>query len=200
MDDLRSEDGALVKRMLAGDERAFEEFFERYFPGLYRFALIRLGDEDAAEEVAQASLSKAVQKLATFRGEATLFTWLRTFCRHEVGAHYERQGRLRAQLEPLADIAETRAAVDLLGRDATGPEEALRRKEVAQHVQLTLDGLPPHYGDALEWKYIQGLSVKEIAERLGMGAKAVESLLTRARDAFRDGFAGPGTVVKGWET
>ena len=43
------------------------------------------------------------------------------------------------------------------------------------------------YGDALEWKYVQGLSVKEIAARLNLGAKAAESLMTRARQAFRDG-------------
>jgi RNA polymerase sigma-70 factor (ECF subfamily) len=54
---------------------------------------------------------------------------------------------------------------------------------------VTLDCLPPWYGDALEWKYIHGLSVKEIAERLNLGSKAAESLLTRARKAFREGFA-----------
>ena len=56
-------------------------------------------------------------------------------------------------------------------------------------MQVTLDHLPSRYSDALEWKYIQGLSVNEIAARMELGPKAVESLLTRARRAFRDGFA-----------
>jgi RNA polymerase sigma-70 factor (ECF subfamily) len=56
-------------------------------------------------------------------------------------------------------------------------------------VRSTLDHLPGRYGDVLEWKYLQDLSVNEIAERLGVGYKAAESLLTRARAAFRDGFA-----------
>ena len=50
---LNFRDRTLARRMLAGDERAFDEFFEGHFPGLYRFALTRLDrDEDAAEEVA----------------------------------------------------------------------------------------------------------------------------------------------------
>ena len=53
-------------------------------------------------------------------------------------------------------------------------------------VEATLDSLPGRYGEVLEWKYIDGLSVTEIAARLGVGAKAAESLLTRAREAFRD--------------
>ena len=71
---------------------------------------------------------------------------------------------------------------------ADRPEAALRRNETSRLVQLVLDRLPGHYGDALEWKYIDGLSVAEIAERLNVGAKAAESMLTRARTAFRDAF------------
>jgi DNA-directed RNA polymerase specialized sigma24 family protein len=57
---------------------------------------------------------------------------------------------------------------------------------------VALDHLSPHYGEegqALEWKYLDGLSVKEIAARLRLAPKAAESLLTRARRAFRDGFS-----------
>ena len=56
-------------------------------------------------------------------------------------------------------------------------------------VQVVLDYLPRRYGDVLEWKYMQGLSVKEIAQRLEVAPKAAESMLNRARIAFRDGFA-----------
>jgi hypothetical protein len=71
------DDKTLTRRLLAGDEPAFEEFFNDYFPRLFRFALPRVGgDEDAAEEATQAALVKAMEKLHTFRGEAALFTWL----------------------------------------------------------------------------------------------------------------------------
>ena len=52
-----------------------------------------------------------------------------------------------------------------------------------------LDYLPSRYSQALEWKYCEGLSVNEIAERLEVGAKAAESVLSRARVAFREAFA-----------
>lgn len=55
-------------------------------------------------------------------------------------------------------------------------------------MHVTLDRLPGSYANALEWKYVEGLPVAEIAGRLGLSPKAAESLLTRARTAFREGF------------
>jgi RNA polymerase sigma-70 factor (ECF subfamily) len=175
--------------MLAGEERAFDEFFDGHFPGLYRFALTRLNhDEDAAEEVAQAAICKAISKMRTYRGEAALFTWLCTFCRHEISAYYRRTRKAAAQVDLVEERPEVRAALESIGATLEGPEQALDRDEVARLVQVTLDQLPPHYGNALEWKYLEGLSVKEIAGRLKLSPKATESVLTRARAAFRDAF------------
>jgi len=182
-------DRGLVRKMLAGDEQAFGECFDGHFPGLYRFALTRLGhDEDAAEEVAQATMCKAMTKLATYRGEAALFTWLCTFCRHEIAAYRRRNRMTPRQLDLIEDTPEVRAALESAAGAFEEPDRALDRAEVARLVQVALDRLPPHYGHALEWKYLDGLSVKEIATRLKLSPKAAESLLTRARGAFRDGF------------
>ena len=181
-------DRFLVRRMLRGDESAFAEFFEANFGALFRFALPRLGgDAHAAEEVVQATLCRAVRKLSTFRGEAALLTWLCTFCRHEISAHLEKEGKRPPMVEWIDDLPEVAAALDSLAA-AARPEAALQRSETARLVQVILDRLPQRYGDALEWKYIDGLSVGEIAERLGIGPKAAESTLTRAREAFRDAF------------
>jgi RNA polymerase sigma-70 factor (ECF subfamily) len=183
-------DRALVRRLLAAEERAFDEFFAAHFPGLFRFALVRMGDDgDAAEEVVQATLCAAVRRLDTYRGEASLFTWLCTFCRHEISGYYRRSRRAQPALRLPEDLADVQAALESLAAVEGGPEESLRRKELMRLVRVALDHLPPHYGDALEWKYIDGLSVAEIGARLEVGTKAAESLLTRARNAFRDAFA-----------
>ena len=183
-------DRGLVRRMLAGDERAFDDFFEGHFPGLYRFALTRLNrDEDAAEEVAQATICKAITKLGTYRGEAALFTWLCTFCRHEISTFYKRNKLAARHVDLIEDTPEVRAALESSSGMVEGPEKALDRAEVGRLVQVALDQLPTHYGNALEWKYLEELPVKEIALRLKLSPKAAESLLTRAREAFRDGFA-----------
>jgi RNA polymerase sigma-70 factor (ECF subfamily) len=181
-------DRFLIARMVRGDEGAFGEFFEAHFGPLFRFAMPRVGgDANVAEEVVQAALCRAVRKLSSYRGEAALLTWLCTFCRHEISAHFEKVSRVPPMVELLDDIPEVRAALESLGA-AERPEAALRRNETSRLVQLVLDRLPGHYGDALEWKYIDGLSVAEIAERLNVGVKAAESMLTRARTAFRDAF------------
>jgi RNA polymerase sigma-70 factor (ECF subfamily) len=179
------DDRLLVRRMSRGDEAAFTDFFESHFPPLYRFALRRMGgNEQAAEEIAQTTLCNAMRKLGTYRGEASLLTWLMTFCRHEIFAYAQREQRLPAMVDLAEDSVEIRAAFESMGAD-----DALLRKERSELVQSILDRLPLRYGDILEWKYLEGLSVVEIAERLGVSPKAAESQLTRARVAFRDAFA-----------
>lgn len=182
------DDKRLVKQLLGGNERAFNRFFDENFARLYRFALVRLADDpDAAREVAQITLSKAVQKLHTYRGEAALFTWLCSICRNETSDWLARQGRYRDHIVLTEDFAEVRAAVESLQAPVRlGPERQFRRAELVRLIQVALDNLPANYGDALEWKYIEGYTVQEIAERLGMGREATQSLLARARRAFAD--------------
>jgi RNA polymerase sigma-70 factor (ECF subfamily) len=187
---MSTSDVALARRILAGDEEAFEEFFDRYFPRLFRFALPRVGgNEGTTEEIVQRVLIRALSHLRTYRGEAALFTWLCTVCRREIAAWRQRESGLR-EVSFFDDRPALRAALDALAAaDADDPEAALRRRELSSIVQLTLDHLPGRYGDVLEWKYMQGLSVDEIAGRLGIGYKAAESLLTRARAEFRRAFS-----------
>jgi RNA polymerase sigma-70 factor (ECF subfamily) len=188
---LEHADKQLANRMLDGDEPAFEEFFESYATALYRFAASRLGpDSQQAEEVTQATLLKAITKLDTYRGEAGLFNWLCTFCRHEISAYYKRRKRRPREVELTEESHEIRRALDSAAGGAhDAPDTSLSRKELADQVHAAMAELPPRYGDVLEWKYLDGLSAREIAGRLGLSLKAAESLLTRARKAFREGFA-----------
>jgi RNA polymerase sigma-70 factor (ECF subfamily) len=178
----------LVRRMLGGDEGAFDEFFADYFPRLFRFAVLRLRDPDAAEDIVQTSLIAAVRHLGSWRGEATLFTWLCTICRREIGAWEKRTSR-RVTVSIAEDDPGLRAALESIGAAAEAPDAGLERADTGRIVQLVLDHLPPRYSRALEWKYLEDLSVDDIAARLRCTPKAAESLLTRAREAFRDAFA-----------
>jgi RNA polymerase sigma-70 factor (ECF subfamily) len=182
------DDRALVDKLLARDERAFAEFFDTYAPRLFRFAMRRAADEDLAEEITQTTLIAAVGKLKSWRGEASLFTWLCTIARRQLMDHWRKTAR-QPELRPFDDDPDVRAALESLASGGDHPDAALDGHRLAERVQITLDYLPDRYGDVLEWKYLQGLSVNEIAERLGSTPKAVESTLTRARQAFREGFA-----------
>ena len=167
MDPTLADDQQLIQRMLAGDERAFEAFFSAYFARLYRFALPRLnGNVESAREVVLSTLTKAMRKLADFRGESGPFTWICQICRHEV-VDYIRAERRSRHVVLIDDQPDLRMAIE----SVEAPEEydlvrSYGRAEVGRLVRTVLDRLPASYGDALEWKYIEGQSVETIGERL----------------------------------
>src|ERR1044072_1621665 len=107
-------DRELVRRILGGDERAFDEFFADYFPRLFRFAVVRLPAPDAAEDIVQISLIAAVRNLGSWRGEATLFTWLCTICRREISAWEKRTSR-RGGVSLVEDDPRVRGALEAVG-------------------------------------------------------------------------------------
>jgi RNA polymerase sigma-70 factor (ECF subfamily) len=176
----KSEDLELVGRMLGGEEEAFEAFGQRYGTALYRFAASLLaGDRDLTRDLVQTTMTKALAKLDTYRGEASLLTWLCTCCRNEIRMHFRRLRAAPPELELEDEVA------PVAGDPSRDPESLLLRREAARRVHMALDLLPGHYARALEWKYVEHLPVDEIAARLGVRPKAAESLLTRARQAFR---------------
>lgn len=182
-------DRQLVDRLLRAERAAFDEFFNEYYPKLYRFVKRRIPhDPSAAEDVAQATLCRGLESLRTWRGEAALMTWLCTLCRRELGTRW-REARPYATAPVLAeDDPEVRAALESLLAADTDPLLAAGRAEVRDSICGALDYLPAPYADVLEWKYVRDMSVADIARRLGRSVKATESLLTRARDAFRETF------------
>ena len=98
-----------------------------------------------------------------------------------------RQGRYQQHIVLTEDLPEVQAAVDSLQMPAEdSPERAYQRVETVRLIQVALDRLPARYGDVLEWKYVEGHSVKEISVRLDIGTEAAQSLLARAKRAFAD--------------
>ena len=181
-----ADDRMLAARMRDGDDRAFNELVERYSSPLYRFSLARLdGNRDLALETVQSAMAKAIARIDTYRGDSSLLTWLCACCRNEILMHHRRARSAPREVE-LAD--ETQPAAGSPTRSEPDPESKLLRVETSRLVHMTLDLLPRRYAQALEWKYVEQLPVLEIARRLGLGPKAAESLLVRARNAFRAGW------------
>jgi len=168
-----AEERELVIRLRAGDESAFETFAEHYIAGLYRFALRRLNhDRELTREIVQSTVCKVIEKFDSYRGEAPLFTWLCACCRNEIAAHFRRAGRRPKEVELDEGIEQSQP-------DGTDTTEV---------VHAALDRLPPTYARAMEWRYLDGLEVAEVAQRLALTYKAAESLLSRARSAFREAY------------
>ena len=182
-----SRDRRLARRILGGDERALRCFFDEYFPRLYRYARHRLPSEADVDDVVQVVLSQAARRLETYRGEATLLTWLVQICRHEISRQLHRNQRDADMMTPFLNDDLLRAVVESIENGSgDSPEAGSRRLELISLVQFALDQLPEHYATALELKYIQGFNSREIAVRLQTSDEATQSLLARARRAFRE--------------
>jgi RNA polymerase sigma-70 factor (ECF subfamily) len=123
-----------------------------------------------------------------YRGEAALFTWLCQICRHEIVDYLRAHKRYSEWVVLIDDSPELRAAMETIQAPLTDdPVHRYGTGEARRLIQAVLDRLPARYGDILEWKYIEGRSVEEIGQLLGVGHTAAQSLLARARQAFREG-------------
>lgn len=181
-------DKRLANRLTRGDERAFKEFFDAYFERLYRFARSRLGDDDEAiKDVVQLTMTRALRKIHTYRGEAALFTWVCRLCRNEISDFIARNKRHVENHLPL-DEPLMQSVLELVTDQQGKPDQLCERAQIGELVRHVLDHLPAAYGDVLEWKYMLGLSVEEIAKRLGTTRIAAQSALGRARESFRQSF------------
>ena len=176
--------------MLDGDEAAFESFFDAVYPALYRFALARLGgDADAAGDVAQAAHVQGDREAAhlSWRSGAAHMA-VHLLPPRDLRLLHAATRRTRTSSSPRTSPRSGPHSNRCAPRRSRIPTRRSIASRLAAFVQRVLDQLPSHYADALEWKYIDEVPVQEIASRLGLGLKAAESLLTRARAAFRDAF------------
>lgn len=185
---MRKSDRYWLKKLKSRHTRDFNAFFDHFFPRLYRFAFARLGSASLAEEAVQEALSRGIMKIDTYLGEAALFSWLCSITRHEMGRILKRE-TTRSERDLALDDESVIGALDSLeSLLAEGPEARCEQALLARRVKLTMSILPPHYADLLEWRYLQGESVNDIAIRINKSYKAVESMLSRARALFRDAF------------
>ena len=180
------DDLALVRQLLDGDPDAFNFFFDHYYRRLLRFALPRLTmDTYAAEEVSQITLTRAMEKLGSFRGEARLMTWLCAICRREITEWIKQQCPYPVSLALDEGDDLLSATLSHLSTTSKNPDTALERQEINRHILDVMDQLKEKYRNILFMKYVNDYSITEIANNLGLSNKATESLLNRAREKFR---------------
>ena len=178
----------LVSALLAGNEAAFAAFYNAYFARMYRFCSSRVNHPENCNDIVQQSMTNAMRYLHTYRGEASLLTWLFQITRNEIASWHKQYSKNDAQTTHIDDNASLLAALESVPALLDGsPLEVSHDVKIL--VQTTLDALPSAYGTVLELKYIEGLSVQEIAAQLSMGATAIQSLLARARKAFKTVFS-----------
>jgi RNA polymerase sigma-70 factor, ECF subfamily len=168
-------DRRLRRAVLAGDEHAWRTWYEEHFAAVRAYVLWRCGGlHDRADEVTQETWLTAVRRVRDFdpaRGDFR--RWLRGIAAHLLHNLFRKDQRRNGQVP-------TRA-------EPTGPpaDAALEERERAERVAGALAALPDRYEAVLRARYLEGRTVEEIAAAGGQTPKTIESLLTRARQAFR---------------
>lgn len=177
MNEVVIDERKLVSQLLCGSKRALRVFYKSYARRMRFFVGKRVGSADDVEEILYDVMLSAFDSLALYSGRSSLFSWLCGIARHEIADYYRRQKIKTVVFSRLPFIE------DFVSKALT-PDAKLMRAEYEKRVQMALEAILPRYREVLELKYMDGLSVREIAEKLDMSFKACESALTRARRAF----------------
>lgn len=170
------EEQLLRQAVIRGDERAWRILYNRCFDSLYAFIDYRTGHKrDRSEEIAQECWMVAVRRIDSYEPTRSSFgTWLRGIAVNIIRNHirsWKRENGFEArEAKPIE----------------TNPDPSI---EMTEQIGLALTTLPERYRAVLHAKYEEELTTAEIAGRWGESRKAVESLLTRARNTFREAYA-----------
>lgn len=170
---------ALLSGLRSQDPTAVQDLSDHYLPSVWRFVYIKVqSDRHLAEDIVSETVLALIKAAAD--PEFTIQNpggWLRTVASNKIADHFRAAARVQHLIDDAKQNSETFDA-----DDAAKQHELLERRNEIRNV---MDELTDQQRTALEWKYVEKLSVREIAERLDTTEKAAESILFRARKDFR---------------
>jgi RNA polymerase sigma-70 factor (ECF subfamily) len=171
----RASEAELLAAAAAGKHEALRWLLDDVAPIVYGFVFARVGgDEATAEDLLQETLLEAVRSAATFRGESAVSTWLCTIARRRLARYYETERRAEVARGSLR-LVDTHVAAGL------GADLVERQDEVVR----ALGRLPALQRQVLVLKYLEELSVEDIAGQVSRSRVQVQSLLQRGREGLR---------------
>jgi RNA polymerase sigma-70 factor (ECF subfamily) len=163
--------------VLVQDPVAFRHWYDLVLPRVYRYLLARAGDSGLAEELTQQTFVEAIRNRRKFDGRSDVVTWLCAIGRNKLVDHYRRSGRDADRQERL--------------RVVEGAPDHVASFDERDAIRRALDQMPADQRLALVFRYLDQMSVRDVAAQLGRSEKAAESLLGRARESFRQAYGGP---------
>ncbi len=170
---------ALVRKAQSGDQHAFRRLVERCHRQVYRWALVRTGDADDADDVAQNVLVRLSTHLGCYDGRSRFTTWLYRVTANTAGGFFRRRAARRRAEERSEQQADNPTIV------ATDPVAEIHTANVAGIVREFFDTLPARQREILDLADLQGFQPAEIAEMLRMNPVTVRAHLFRARRTLR---------------
>lgn len=175
------EEEDLFRRLQAGDLDAVRTLFERYRPRIYRVCLHYTGNAEDARDIVQEVFVRAFRGVGQFRGDSALSTWL-TRIAMNLCLNFRRDRHTAATL---LDQREEVVRANMPPVVPPGPEEELRRKELAQRIRRLVDTLPKRERMAFVMKFYNDMKIREISEAMQISEGTVKSFLHRALVTLR---------------
>lgn len=170
-------DRELLDSIRAGDHRAFQDLYERYFPRVYNFAYARLRNRADAEEAAQDTFTAVFRSIDAYRGQASLLSWVYGIAKNTVNNQIRRSRAHENRIE--------RAQSELTGParalDAYNPEERLNFRRCADAVDQALTSVTGWQAEVFKLRHFDNMPIQEIAERMSRSNDAVRSSLYRVK-------------------
>ncbi len=169
------DDAELIARIRSQDRSAFETLFQRYYARVFSFVDRRLGDPSLAEETVVDVFFEVWRNAASFRAESRPSTWLFGI------AHFKSLAASRSRRRASRVVAMDDAWLSRTPSEGRPEEELSARQAIARLDELLLT-LGSEQREAVQLVWIEGLSHKEAAERLGVSTNAVKLRVMRARE------------------
>lgn len=170
-------DQKLVREILTGSEKALREFYQTYSLKLFNYILRKVAKTEDSQELLQDTLFASLDAMRDYAGQSSLLTFICAIANHKVIDFY-RKKRLKqiifSQMPSLGNLVS----------ELLTPEERYNKTELRQKIKDCFLKLPERYQTILRLKYVEGLTVLQIAQDLKETVKSVESALFRARKAF----------------
>ena len=175
-----SDDMQLVRRALARDGDAFRTIIKTHNQRLYRIARGVVRNDSEAEDIVQEAYVKAFAHLDAFRGDSSLATWLSRIVINEALGRLRKRRRTVAMPEnPQAEI------IRFPLNPSDDPERTMAQRQILALVERATDSLPDLYRMVFVARMIEGLSIEETSELLGVRPQTVKTRLHRARALLR---------------
>jgi RNA polymerase sigma-70 factor (ECF subfamily) len=166
---------ALLRRAQQYELEALAQVYDRYSPGLYRYAMRLVGDEDLAEECVAETFNRFLAALKGGRGpQRYLKAYLYRVAHNWITDYYRRQPPPTLPLEP-----------ERLHNPGADPQQILARQMDAERVRKALRLLTPEQRQVVVLKYLENWDNKEIAEAVSKQVGAVKALEHRALRSMR---------------
>ncbi len=179
----------IVEKARSGDRQAFAELVNRYSPRVYNLVRRILRNPQDAEDVLQETFLSAWEKLGSFDGNSSFFTWLYRIATNAALMKLRKEKHRRGDLtleEPRFEEIERRALTDW-SRD---PVSDLLDREAEKLLKGAIEELPDIYRTVFVLRDLEGLSTREVSELLAISEANVKMRLRRARLFLREKVGG----------